>query len=309
MNHVRLMGRETARGEGFRKAQVELEGIDLQGLHLKCDSEDGELKKVLVHPPKHLSWSDETAINSVQMQNPPPPRAQVMAEHMILVDALVLEGAQVYSVAPHDWLPEGVYQRDSLGVIGDKAYAARFRYPVRQRETALCRGTRYPWQAGDVMEFGDMLVFPDAILVGLGQRSNMGAVGTLQREAGSREVIPVPLTLDALHLDYAMTIGGRGRMRTMVRCPGLFADKGDIPRLESRFGIRNAIDVPFGRHTEGWTNLFFINPETVVSTISAKDVNDALRGIGFKVIAVPFDGILRGEGAPRCCTAPLERAD
>ncbi len=290
-----------------RGAKLEVEGINLLGRKVKCDSEDGELKTVLVQPPDFLNWTKESAINNVQKSNPPPSPEQVKEEHGMLVEALQNEGAQVIYVMPRPDLPEGVYQRDSLGVIGDKAFAAKFRYPVRSREVSLISGAQAPWRENDVLEFGDVLVFPDAALVGLGDRTNMPAVETLRQALDGREVIPVPLRAGTLHLDYATTLGGRGKMRTMVVCHDLYTNQGQIGALKKRLDVRNVIDVPEKEHLSGWTNLFFVNPETVISTTSARAVNEQLRKIGFKVIDIPFEGILTGEGAPRCCTAPLWR--
>ncbi|MEW6035213.1 MAG: arginine deiminase family protein [Candidatus Micrarchaeota archaeon] len=290
-----------------RGAKLQVEGINLIGRKVKCDSEDGELKAVLVHPPDYLAWTNESAINDVQRSNLPPSQEQVKKEHGMLVEALQNEGAQVVYVMPRPDLPEGVYQRDSLGVIGDNAFAAKFKYPVRSREVSLICGAKAPWKGNDVLEFGDVLVFPDAVLVGLGDRTNMPAVETLRQALSGREVIPVPLRAGTLHLDYATTVGGRGKMRTMVVCHDLYADQGQIGALKKRLHVRNVIGVPEKEHLGGWTNLFFVNPETVISTTSARAVNEQLRKIGFKVIDIPFEGILTGEGAPRCCTAPLWR--
>lgn len=283
------------------------EGIRLEGAQVRSDSEDGELKKVLVHPPDYLSWTKQTAINEVQKTHLPPSISQVKEEHGMLVDALLSEGVEVVSVIPKPQLTEGVYQRDSVGVIGGTAFSARFKHPKRWPETGIISGASNPWKPGDVIEFGDVLVFPDAVLVGLGDRTNMPAVETLRSVISGKEILPVPLAPGTLHLDYATTIGGRGRMRTMVACPELYTDKGMVDGIARRMGVEHLILVPREHHDRGWTNLFYVNPETVISTTAAHEVNAQLAEIGFKVIPLPFDGILTGEGAPRCCTAPLLR--
>ena len=262
---------------------------------------------MLVHPPDYLSWTKQTAINHVQKTHFPPSIIQVKGEHDLLVDALIAEGAEVISVKPNPQLTEGVYQRDSVGVIGQVAYSARFKHEKRWPETGIISGAANPWKQGDVIEFGDILVFPDAVLIGLGDRTNGGAVDTLRETVKDKEIIPVQLVPGTLHLDYATTIGGRGKMRTMVACPELYRDKGMVDRLAARFGVEHLILVPHEHHDRGWTNLFYVNPETVISTTAASEVNAQLGEIGFKVIPLPFDGILTGEGAPRCCTAPLQR--
>ncbi len=300
---------EPEKGRAFAGARPLLEKLDLAAMALRCESEDGALRKALVHPPDHLFWTKESAINSVQKAHRPPVQEQVMREHRLLVEALASEGAEVVAMKPRNDLPEGVYQRDSICVIGDCAISARFRHPVRQRELAQFLGAYEPWKEGDIMEFGDVLVFPDAVLVGLGDRSNGGGAKSLGAAIGSRELITVPLKKGTLHLDYAMTIGGRGSMRTMVFCPDCFEDPSAPKAMMRRFGIRNAIAVPPERHLDGWTNLFFLSPESLISTTAAFIVNCRLREAGFRVIEVPFDGILRGEGAPRCCIAPLNRED
>jgi N-dimethylarginine dimethylaminohydrolase len=305
---TRIKKIEPQTGPGFKGKAALVEGIDLGGIRTKCNSEDGQLKIVAVQQPDSLFWTPESAINTVQAKNAPPPKDLVKMEHELLVNALVSEGAHVIIVKAKDDLPEGVYQRDSLGVIGTQAFSAAFKFQVRQKEAGIIKGARSPWKDGEIIEFGDVLVFPDAVLVGLGDRTNRMALETLAHSI-DKEVIPVPLKAGTLHLDYATTIGGRGAMKTMVVCPDLYADKTMVELIVKRFNIRNVISVPEEKHASGWTNLFFINPETVISTTAAKGVNDQLRKTGFKVVEIPFDGILAGEGAPRCCTAPLLRED
>src|SRR5512135_3478233 len=82
---------------GFKGKVTLSEGIDLEGKSVRCDSEDGELKKVLVHPPDFLSWTKQTAINHVQKTHMPPSISQVKEEHDMLVNALSSEGAEVIS--------------------------------------------------------------------------------------------------------------------------------------------------------------------------------------------------------------------
>lgn len=286
-----------------------VEGLSLLGMKAKCDSEDGELKAVALHPPDYLSWTKETAINRVQASSRTPTLDSLKIEHELLVETLLSEGADVILSKPHPSCREGVYQRDSLGVIGCTRLAASFKFDVRKPETALIKGAQSPWKGGDVIEFGDVLVFGDSVLVGLGDRTNMMAVETLRQVITSKEIIPVPLVPGTLHLDYATTIGGRGSMKSMVVCPDLYQDREMISYIKSRYDVRHVISVPLDKHFLGWANLFYINPETVVSTTSAQEVNRELRKIGFKVHEVPFDAILAGEGAPRCCTAPILRAD
>jgi N-dimethylarginine dimethylaminohydrolase len=300
---------EPQKGPGFRGKATLVENIDLSGMKVKCDSEDGQLKKVVVHPPDYLTWDSKTAINQVERNNSPPPTGIVKKEHEMLVNALVTEGVEVIMTKPRTELPEAVYQRDSIGVIGETAFSANFKHPVRQKELSIIDGAWMAWKTRDIIEFGDVLVFPDAVLVGLGDRTNKYAVQTLRQVISGKEIIGVPLVDGSLHLDYATTIGGRGKMRTMVACPELYEYPRMINPLITRLDIQNIITVPFEKQDKGWTNLLFVNPETVISTTSAKEVNAQLRKIGFKVIDIPFDGILTGEGAPRCCTAPILRED
>ncbi|VVC02913.1 Arginine deiminase [Candidatus Bilamarchaeum dharawalense] len=285
-----------------------VETINLHGVRVKCDSEDGQLKKVLVHPPNFLSWTPDSAINEVESTHQPPPISQVLMEHNLLVEALLGEGVDVIMVEPKPHLPEAVYQRDSIAVIGDRAFAAKFRFPVRQGEINIISGAESPWKRSDVVEFGDVLVFSDVVLVGISDRTNRNAAQTLDSHL-DREIIQVPLKPGALHLDYTTTIGGRNGMRTMLACPELYSDQTSLPTLISRLSIKNVIIVPKTDYANGWTNVFFINPETVISTTASHDVNLQLKKLGFKVIELPFDGILTGQGAPRCCTAPLVRED
>jgi len=298
------------------------ESLDLSKLKVRVDSEDGALRRVLVHGPGFLTWRygaqdkgkkgfGEEPINGNESKYPPPPKELQEAEHGQMVKALLSEGVEVEMMIPKPYLPEAIYQRDSVCVIGDKVFVSKFRDEVRRREVARFSGALDPWREQDQIEFGDVLVFKDMVLVGMGARSNQFAVETLRRIITDKEVVGVPLLSDTLHLDYVTTVGGRGAMRTMIVSPGNYRNPGMVKVLQNRLGVRkeNVIKVPMGKVDEGCSNVFFINPETVLSTRPNVEVNQKLREIGFKVIPVPFEGILRGMGGTRCCTAPLERED
>lgn len=254
--------------------------------------------------PTYLTWNGETAINDVERRNKPPERNRVEREHRALVEALQRAGVDVTVIKPKESLPEAAYIRDAMGVIGDMPLVARFKHPIRQGETGLIHGAKNPWREGDIIEFGDVLLARDAVLVGLGDRTNRAAVETLKKMI-DREVIAIELLPGTLHLDYALSLAGK----VMVVCPELFIDKGQIEMLKDRFGVKHTVLVSPRDYTQGLTNLLYTDPETVISTTSAWGVNEVLRRIGLNVIQIDFDNILRGEGAPRCCTAPIERED
>ena len=294
---------------GPKSKLVLVDRLNLQSARLRCNSEDGQLRSVAVHPPDFLSWTTDSAINAVECANPSPPTEIVIREHGLLVEALLGEGVDVVMVRPQSTLPEAVYQRDSVVVIGGQAFAAKFKFPVRQAEVGVISGAKSPWKPEDTIEFGDVLVFPELVLVGLSDRTNSSALQTLRTQISDREIIPLPLKPGTLHLDYATTIGGRGQMKTIITCPELYDDTRTLPMLTSMLNIHHVILVSENDYANGWTNVFFVSPDTVISTTASRKVNDQLRKIGFKVIELPFDGILTGQGAPRCCTAPLVRED
>lgn len=289
--------------------KIKTDKLSMEGLCVKCNSEDGFLKLALVHSPLYLNWTRETAINGLEQKNLPPPKDKVLKEHWALVKHLMDHGTDVIELDSNEKIPEGVYQRDSVGVIGDIAFTAKFRYPVRQIETTLLTGVLSPWNEDETMEFGDVLVFPDAVLVGIGDRTNHSAVKMLEGLITTKEVVAIPLHEGTLHLDYTLGIGGHGSKKTMIACPNRFKHPSIMPWLIKRFDVRNTIIVKEENYMEGWTNVLFLDPETVITTASAVSVNDKLKEIGFNVIDISFDGILTGEGAPRCCVAPLCRED
>ena len=55
------------------------------------------------------------------------------------------------------------------------------------------------------------------------------------------------------------------------------------------------------------SNLFWLNPDTVLSSTSAPKTNQQLRHRGYEVLEVPYDQLIHTWGSVRCTVCPLER--
>ena len=127
-----------------------------------------------------------------------------------------------YVLAP---LPNHLFQRDNVTLIGDAFSVNPMAKSVRQRESInseivlrfhprfAAAGRIYVDLPGASVEGGDILVIsPTTLLVGLGQRTNAVGIEALARACFSRGqierviAVELPMTRAFMHLDTALTL-------------------------------------------------------------------------------------------------------
>lgn len=328
----------------------------------RADSDVDVLRRVLVHRPgSELGAVDAASAHALLFDRPVDlPAAQ--REHDELVAALGSVGAEVEDVesllaralgsdeqaraliggvegGPPP-LPNLLYPRDVIAVLGDGVHVARMALAPRQAEAAVALaaargdaqldGARC-WSAGTVgVEGGDVLLAGDGVLViGIGPRSSRAEARVLARrllEGGAaREVIAAVMPPDGpFHLDLALTMVDRDAVlldaHVIGRTAAIRWRAQDSP--VGHRGLVDAIGAALGRELRvieacedparerAWdrgANVVALRPGTVVAYADNCATNRRLERAGIEVLPTPGEQLGRGRGGPRCLTCPVLR--
>ncbi|MEM9059996.1 MAG: arginine deiminase family protein [Pseudomonadota bacterium] len=224
-------------------------------------------------------------------------------EFYVLMDRYGVRLRFVPHSAEHPWQ---MYTRDTGFVIHDKLYFSNIReLPERTDEIDLVRRCISGVTDADVIDIksgriegGDVLVDNDTVYVGLGTRTTPEAVEELSRHV---DVTPVHLGPRVMHLDTRMTILP-GRIALV--CQTAFKPE-DLEMLRSRFAL---IEVTDAEARAMGTNVFVIDPETVVVHVGFERIADELRSKGLKLELLDYSEPNALLGSFRCATMPLARS-
>lgn len=215
-------------------------------------------------------------------------------------------GVRLHFVPHSDAHPWQMYTRDTGFVIGDKLYFSRIReLPERKGEIDLVRQCLPTLDDQNMVEItqgqiegGDVLVDQDRVYVGLGTRTTPEAVRELAQHV---EVTPIYLGPNVMHLDTRMTILPG---RRLLLYPGAFLPD-DLDMLKSRFRL---IETTQAEALAMGTNVFVINPETVVVHSGFERIARAIEAEGLAVERIDYSEPNALLGSFRCATMPIARA-
>ena len=215
-------------------------------------------------------------------------------------------GVRLHFVSHSDAHPWQMYTRDTGFVIGEKLYFSRIReLPEREGEIDLVRQCLPGLDEQNMVEIiqgqiegGDVLVDQDMVYFGLGTRTTPDAVRELARHV---EVTPIYLGPNVMHLDTRMTILPG---RRLLLYPDAFRPD-DLDMLKSRFRL---IATTKAEALAMGTNVFVINPETVVVHSGFERIAKAIEAEGLAVERVDYSEPNALLGSFRCATMPLARA-
>ena len=230
-------------------------------------------------------------------------REKLLRQQQAFYDVMERHGVRLHFVPHSDRHTWQIYTRDTGFVVGDTLFYAEEReLPERTGEIELVRKLLpdVPMVAlPNRIEGGDVMPDGDVVFVGLGTRTTPEAVGALSAHA---EVVPLHLGPTVMHLDTRMTIlPGR---RTLI-CTEPFRDD-DLAMLRRRFRF---IEVTPAETRAMATNVFVVDPETVVVHAGFPRIISALEDEGLRVHAVDWSEPNALLGSFRCATMPLVRED
>ncbi len=160
------------------------------------------------------------------------------------------------------------------------------------------------------LEGGD-IIMPSNDLVLVGSRGR-GADFLHQqlKEMGGIEMAHVPhkSTDSTPHLDCAIAPLppiGSDKPNLLIREESLISPRETVESLQRYF---HEIITADGDSPDSLSmNIFWINPETALSTPSAVETNKKLRRLGYEVIELEYGDLQEKYGSIRCSVAPLER--
>ena len=175
---------------------------------------------------------------------------------------------------------------------------------------------------GVKMEGGDLLVLDGALAVGFTHdselsslkvaRTNSAAVDFLGTRFPHRKVLPIELAksdtdplANTLHLDCAFMPLGCGHA---IVHKAAFLKSDQLNSLLQAHGQSGVLEVDATEAMLLQTNLFHVNPTTVLSDARFTRVNAQLKAWGYSVLTLELEHIGRMGGLLRCSTLPLARS-
>jgi N-dimethylarginine dimethylaminohydrolase len=206
-----------------------------------------------------------------------------------------------------------MYARDPVFIIGKKVIVGNMAIKMRMKEY---RGyelifkylekngyeiIKMPKDDKKILEGGDVIVDHPYVYVGFGNYiSTLEGVQWLQSILKNEfEVIPIEFKdKSIMHLDCCITIIGKNR--------GII-HRDSIKILPQHFENYDFIEVDSKSRKQLGTNVFVIDPETIVVQKRHTKLICDLKIRGYKVYTINFNMHARIGGAFRCTTCPLDR--
>lgn len=219
----------------------------------------------------------------------------------------------------------GMFPADPIWIIGNNVVEAKFRQPLRNKELFPLREliadrlqsdpnlkvvscpVTMPNSKDFVLEGGDIQICGNAtndVLVGVDEERSSSAKGVewLRRSLASDgfNVIPVPITKGApIHLLGAM--GVFSPIGAMVYRPAFV---NGIPEPMKDWDL---IDITLEEATAGAPCGVMLDQNTILMVAEAPRVIAELEKRGLTVIPIPFDAVVKLDGAVRCATFVISR--
>lgn len=227
-----------------------------------------------------------------------------------LAALLAARGVEVLRADPVPGCIGQLFTRDVGFAIGTTLFLANPERSDRRREVAglaaiAARCDDVVALRAGVIEGGDVAVLPNAVLVGVGEKTHPAAVhelATALAERGSgKEVVPIELAMDGvIHLDCVFN--ALAPDLALVFPPAIAP--ASLSALHARFEL---IEMSLAETCDVRLNTLSLGPRSVVLHAG----NDRLAAIlgrrGFETIALDYDEVGKAFGAFRCTTLPLRR--
>jgi N-dimethylarginine dimethylaminohydrolase len=272
-------------------------------------SEYASLRAVVMATPRHFRVIEP--VNATQERffgSAPPVVAALVREQRAFSSLLESRGVRIYWA---DELPEAPLQlntRDVGAVVGDCYIRGRMRKPIRAAEPAAVEtilaefeGRRAAVTAG-YFEGGDLVLGGKDVFLGVGERTDRTGAGEVASflPQGVR-LHQLELAPRILHLDVVLTI--LGEKTALIYRDGLRQIPDVLPREY------DLIEVTAEEQERLATNVFCVDPRTVVADERNERVAALLAARGFEVHLLPFAETTKIGGAFRCMTLPLVRTE
>jgi N-dimethylarginine dimethylaminohydrolase len=273
---------------------------------LRVEAEWDRLTLVAVVRPEFFVLTEP--INSTQRRfygtEVQPSASRLVDQHANVVRVLTAAGVQVVDVEPTLNLPYQFNVRDTAVVIGSRLILGRMARAVRMPEPAafgaVLNAESVVTALAGQLEGGDIIVTPEEVFVGLGERTDESGYASLRDLLrGTRKVTPIKLAGGVLHLDVAANL--LSRHVGVLHRPSIVGDLPDSLRQVAW------IEVTDDEFAEQAVNMLALEQGAVMLDARHERLKNALEIRGFRCITVQLEEITKVGGGVRCMTLPLVR--
>jgi N-dimethylarginine dimethylaminohydrolase len=295
---------------------------DGQKLEVQVEDEFAQLRIVLIHDgsnAKDIYLADliEGHAIAADRGQKHPESGTVLADRVMLEMArfrklLTKYGVEIVSPRPIEDAVSQIFTRDPLFAVGNAVFLGSMLDDIRALELEGLDEVRarlpdlidLSRDENILIEGGDILVLNGGkdILVGTNLNTNEAGLAALAGHLKKPGVKIHRIGHHSLHLDCCVA---------PLPNESAFYHRGSIsrrsmPRLKEIFKELIPLEP---KEASLWlaANLFWLNKETVVSSIQATKTNERLKAMGYKVEALDFTNVKRMWGSFRCTTCPIRR--
>ncbi|KPB06710.1 dimethylarginine dimethylaminohydrolase family protein [Bacillus sp. CHD6a] len=272
-----------------------------------CKNEFGELQKVIVCPPTHMSITE--VINETQKHFLEENIDETLAtkQHRNFVQAMTANGVDVYSLPPNEQYPEQVFTRDIGFTLGEAVFVSKMGSNIRSGEENILKSWldkqhfSYSSFSDYSVEGGDIIIDRDIVYIGISGRTSKRVLKHISQSLTEYTVKPIPIDKSYLHLDCVFNV--ISPTEALVFSPALREEEWNF--LSKRYEL---IEVSKEEQFTMGTNVLSIGNKIIFSLPCNKQVNEQLRNRGYDVVEVDISEIIKSGGSFRCCTLPLLRS-
>lgn len=277
---------------------------------LQVRNEYGKLTKVMMATVDTFHLHEP--INLTQeyfYKNDPPNKIKMLAEQKAFVDVLEKYGVDVVWADRRDDCTNQLNTRDVAFVVGNAFVVSPMRKQERKNEHLALETLINTFSDSDkvlrpqfgYIEGGDIILDQNIMYVGISQRTNGEGLNWLIDEfSGEFEIVPIYLNEGYLHLDCVFNL--LSDTDALVLEDGIQKES-----LSKIFNKYNTILACPDEQMNLPTNVFSINPSTVVADRRNARTNEMLRACGKLVIELDYSETSKIGGSFRCATCPLRR--
>lgn len=277
---------------------------------LQVRNEYGKLTKVMMATVDTFHLHEP--INLTQeyfYKNDPPNKIKMLAEQKAFVDVLEKYGVDVVWADRRDDCTNQLNTRDVAFVVGNAFVVSPMRKQERKNEHLALETLISTFSDSDkvlrpqlgYIEGGDIILNQNIMYVGISQRTNEEGLKWLNDEfSGEFEIVPIYLNKGYLHLDCVFNL--LSNTVALVLEDGI--QKESLSMIYNRY---NTIFACPAEQINLPTNVFSINPSTVVADKRNARTNEMLRAFGKQVVELDYSETSKIGGSFRCATCPLRR--
>jgi len=281
----------------------------------------GDLRRVLVCPPRNAGWDrpEKVACWPELGFHRPPDFSLAQSQHDILCGLLAEAGTEIVCLPPSDVLTlDAVYAHDASLATDDGLILMNpgktSRVPEAHAHANFCALLGIP-VCGEIRppgtsEAGDIVwLDPKTLLIGNGYRTNKAGIDQMRALLAPKgvAVLPAPLPYGGgpsacLHLMSLMSM--LDEQTILVDLPWLAVETVELLKARS-FRL---IEIEYSERDTLACNVLSLGSKRLIALVENVITNQRLREAGFDVHTFPGSEIcINGSGGPTCLTRPLLR--